>query len=244
MHRFYFESANFNQQTITISDQHEVHHIKDVLRLKTGDELSIFNGLAQEALCVLDVIKESAIVVCVKSIKQASKRSLNLILACAVPKKAKFEFIIEKCTELGVDVIIPLKTKRSDVIYSKDKIALKQQRFQKVAINAAKQCGRQDVPKIYHMTEFKELFLSIPKDAQVLIASLVESSIPLIEAVRALSKNRPIVILIGPEGDFTADEVAFAKAQGTQSISLGNTVLKVDTAAMTSVAFCRFFLYN
>ncbi len=244
MHRFYFHSVDFTKKNISITDKDELHHIKDVLRLKAGDKLSIFNGQNQEALAVISSVKENEIIAVVESVREADKGGARVILCCAVPKKAKFEFIIEKCTELGVHSIIPLRTKRTEVIYSADKNPLKQERFQKVAINASKQCGRIDVPTVHQMTDFKTVFSALPEDALVLIASLTRESIALKDALGKAVDNRPIALFIGPEGDFTAEEVDWALKQGAQSISLGNTILKVDTAAMTSVAFCRYLLYN
>jgi 16S rRNA (uracil1498-N3)-methyltransferase len=95
MHRFYCQHADFSHSTIAITDVNEVHHIKDVLRLKAGDGLCIFNGRNQEAKSLISVVKEREIQVRVQSVREAVKGAIKIILACAVPKKAKFEFIIE-----------------------------------------------------------------------------------------------------------------------------------------------------
>jgi 16S rRNA (uracil1498-N3)-methyltransferase len=244
MHRFYYPNADFSTKSIRINDAHEIHHIKDVLRLKAGDKLCIFNAKNQEASAVISAVKDMEVVAAIESVRQSLQKSTHIILACAVPKKAKFEFIIEKCTELGVDEIIPLKTKRTEVIFSKEKLSPKQERFQKVAINAAKQSGRLDVPKIHAMTNFADALKVLDKQGLALIPSLNGKPQHICKALSDAKAKGVVAVFIGPEGDFTPDEVALAEAAGCVSVSLGDTVLKVDTAAMTTVALCRFLLYN
>ena len=244
MHRFYCSHADFASKIIRINDSHEIHHIKDVLRLKAGDRLGIFNSKNEEALAVITSVKDTEVAVRIESVRQASTGKTKIILACAVPKKAKFEFIIEKCTELGVDEIIPLKTKRTEVIFSKEKLAPKQERFQKVAVNAAKQSGRLNIPKLHPMTSLADALKNLPAQGLALIPSLNGKPQHIRAVLSCADKIVPVTIFIGPEGDFTPDEVAAAQAAGCISVSLGDTVLKVDTAAMTTVALCRFLLYN
>jgi len=142
MYRFYCSDADFSKSPVIITDIHEIHHIKDVLRLKKGSSIQIFNAKSQQADAVIEEIRESAIDVRIQNIKQGSEGTFHIILACAPPKKGKFEFIIEKCTELGVDEIIPLKTRRSEVVFTEDKMSAKISRFDAVAVNAAKQSKR------------------------------------------------------------------------------------------------------
>lgn len=245
MHRSYCPHADLTQKTITITDGREVHHIKDVLRLKAGDEMRVFNGRGQEAQAVITSVKEGQVRADVELFLSAEAvTGPRIILACAVPKKAKFEFIIEKCTELGVDEIIPLKTKRTEVIFSKDKLQSKQERFQKVAVNAAKQCGRLDVPKIHPMTALADVLKSRNPKGMAIIPSLNGKPKHIREVLTGAKPAGEIMVFIGPEGDFTPDEVQAAMDAGCLPVSLGETVLKVDTAAITTVALCKFLLYN
>ena len=245
MHRFYCQHADFTQKTIAITDGHEIHHIKNVLRLKAGDELAVFNGLNQEARVMIVGIKQGEIQARVDALREAAAtEGPKIILACAVPKKAKFELIIEKCTELGVDAIIPLSTARTEVVFSKEKIPAKRERFQKIAVNAAKQCGRPNVPEIYPMTSLGEALRMRGPDTAALIPSLNGTPEYIREVLTSLKKAGTVMVFIGPEGDFTPDEMRLAVEHGCVPVSLGNTVLKVDTAAITTVALCRFFLYN
>lgn len=243
MHRFYCQNADFTRTTIIITDKNELHHIRDVLRLKAGQELAIFNGRNQEALAVITSINATEVKASIQSVKEKSEGSrTKIILACAVPKKAKFEFIIEKCTELGADEIIPLKTKRTEVVFAKDKLAPKQARFQKVAVNAAKQSGRSGVPQIHPMTPLTEVLkLGAQEGTMALIPSLNDRSEHIRDVLMSRPRPKAVVVLIGPEGDFTPDEVKLSIEQGCVPVSLGATVLKVDTAAVSSIALVRFF---
>jgi 16S rRNA (uracil1498-N3)-methyltransferase len=244
MHRFYCPQADFASKTVRISDPHEIHHIKDVLRLKAGDKLCIFNGKNEEGMAVIVSIKDTDVAVRIDSVRQAAAGNTRIILACAVPKKAKFEFIIEKCTELGVDEIIPLKTKRTEVIFSKEKNPAKQERFQKVAVNAAKQCGRLNIPKIHAMMPLADALKNLDPKGIALIPSLNGQPRHIRDVLHPAQEASVITIFIGPEGDFTPDEVELAAAAGCQKVSLGTTVLKVDTAAIFTVALARFLFLD
>ena len=103
MHRFFSPQSNLNSSQITITDSSEIHHMRDVLRLKEGDTVAIFDGSGKEALGKIFRSKKNEIVIAINSVKDLKpSRNVRVILACAIPKKAKFEFIVEKCTEFGV----------------------------------------------------------------------------------------------------------------------------------------------
>ncbi len=240
MHRFYLDKADFSKGLVLITDKEELHHMKNVLRLKKGDLFRVFNGQHQEAEVVVESVSGEGIeakVITVWLMNDAS--ATRIILACAVPKKAKFEFIIEKCTELGVNEIIPLKTKRSDVIYAKEKLSHKQERFIKVAVNAAKQCKRGDIPVIAPMTDLKEVLEKRDRASLAIFPCLVDTPKHIHEVLGLNKDQKTVYIFIGPEGDFTPQEVSMAMDNGCIPVSLGKTVLKVDTAAIAAVAFIR-----
>ena len=97
MYRFYCPEADFSKPSIVITDPHEIHHIKDVLRLKKGSEVCVFNGKGGEALAMIEEVRDTAVRLQVRSVLEKGKEGRpRIILACAVPKKAKFEFILEK----------------------------------------------------------------------------------------------------------------------------------------------------
>ncbi len=242
MHRFYVESANFSQPTIKITDRDEIHHIKDVLRLKKGDKVQVFNGASQEADVIIERLGEDALVVKVGAVRQKPVGGVRIILACAPPKKGKFELIIEKATELGVSEIVPLQTKRTEVIFPQERMKGKLGRFDAVAVNAAKQSKRVDVPKIHPMMSLGDVLKQLDSNGIHVIPSLNGHSTHLRDVLLKADRSKLITIFIGPEGDFTPDEVAQAVKHGCVPVSLGKSVLKVETAAITTVALARFLL--
>ncbi len=240
MYRFYFSDADFKQKTIVIRDSNEIHHIKDVLRLKKGAVVQVFNAQSQEADIVLETVGESQVQGRVQAVRQAKDTGVKIILACAPPKKGKFELIIEKCTELGVDEIIPLQTKRSEVIFSSERMAGKSSRFEAVAMNAAKQSKRVNMPLIHPMTTLAAVLKKLDPQGLNLFPSLHNHPTHIRDVLLKADQTKPVTIFIGPEGDFTPDEVALALAHGCKPVSLGSTVLKVETAAIATVALARF----
>jgi len=244
MYRFYCADADFTKSSITIADTHEIHHIKDVLRFKKGSLVQIFNGRSQEADGTIEQIRENAIVVRVSNVRQKDRSQAKIILACAPPKKGKFEFIIEKCTELGVDEIIPLKTQRTEVIFKADKMAGKLSRFEAVAVNAAKQSKRAKVPHIHPMTSLSQVLQNLDPNGVHLFPSLHNHSKHIVDVLLKADRQKPVTLFIGPEGDFTPDELELAVQHGCVPVSLGDTVLKVETAAIAAVALVKFLCRN
>jgi len=244
MYRFYCPDADFSKSPVVITDIHEIHHIKDVLRLKKGSLIQIFNAKFQQADTVIEEIKESAIYVRLQSIKQSGEQQPHIILACAPPKKGKFEFIIEKCTELGVDEIIPLKTKRTEVVFTEDKMSAKISRFKAVAVNASKQSKRIKLPHIHPMISLPQVLQNLDPNGVHLFPSLHDHPSHITDVLLKADKKAPVTIFIGPEGDFTPDEVELAIKHGCVPVSLGDTVLKVETAALVTVALVKFLCRN
>ncbi|MGE0267229.1 MAG: 16S rRNA (uracil(1498)-N(3))-methyltransferase [Candidatus Omnitrophota bacterium] len=241
MHSFYTPQLSEKSQTIILDDPDEIHHLKDVLRLKAGQAIQLFNGRSHKAEGVISDMASTQISIRVDKITEERPALPLLILACAVPKKGKFETIIEKTTELGVDEIIPLRTKNTEVIFKSEKLILKTQRFQKIALNAAKQSKRSTIPIIHPMTDFERAVPMLLKRSVVIIPSLTDNRTKIIPALENLNSPAAVSCLIGPEGDFTPQEYALAHTSGCLPVSLGQTILKVETAAITSVAITRLF---
>ena len=240
MYRFYLANADFAQKKLTITDSNEIHHIKDVLHLKKGEVIQIFNSKNQEANLIIDALSDGNIKVNVQGVREAIMSKVKIVLVCAPPKKDKFEWIIEKCTELGVDEIIPLKTKRSEVIFTTERMTSKLARFEKVIISAAKQSKRINMPKIYSMMELSQVLKGLDPKGVHLFPSLNGHPKHIKDALLENPDVKQVTIFIGPEGDFTPDEVRMAQEAGCVAVSLGNTVLKVETAAIAAVSFARF----
>ncbi len=240
MHRFYQDINLEKNSSVTLTDASEVHHLKNVLRLTSGDPLQIFNG-AMEAQCEIQSIDSQGVKI--KIVKVVHQESLKpvIILACAIPKRGKFETIIEKTTELGVDEIIPLQTERTEIIIKPDRLPSKMARYEKVAINAAKQSRRATVPVIHPVTGFKDCIEELIQRSTVLMPSLSGEVKDLKSVLPGIDVDQNLSVLVGPEGDFTSSEYSHAHNAGCHPVSIGQTVLKVETAAIATVGFCRLF---
>ena len=242
MHRFYFPHSDFSSPDITLTDPEEIHHLQDVLRLKKGAAVSLFNGHGDEAQGVIASVGRVKIVVAIQSVAHLTRPRPGILLACSLPKKSKFEWIVEKATELGVAEIIPLQTERTEIILKGEKEAKKIARFEQVAVSACKQSQNPFLPEIHGAMDLFEAVDFLMNQAVVLMPSLQGERKPLVPILSHLAGQRPIAFLIGPEGDFTDEEYAYAHTQGCVPITLGPTILKVETAAITVVACARQIL--
>ncbi|RKY30906.1 MAG: hypothetical protein DRP74_05975 [Candidatus Omnitrophota bacterium] len=241
MHRFYIPSPNINQDKICLSAKKQLHHIKDVLRLKVNNKLIIFDDKAREFKVIVEQLSKENIIFKIQG--QLMKKSLNkmsLTIACAIPKKSKMDEIVDKLTQLGVERIIPMLTKRVVVKLSADKKLLKQARWKKVAIAAAQQSQRKKLPSIDEIKHIKEVLSEAKKFDLKLIPNLTEKSRTLRET---LDQTRPenILVLIGPEGDFTSEEIRLAEQAGFLPLTLGEQVLRVETAAVAIAGFINLY---
>ncbi len=237
MNRFYVSPESILSDKVIISERETLHHLRDVLRLEVNDALVAFDGKGRECFGFLEKISFREATVRIKEIRQSCKETeFNVTLAIAIPKKKRMDYLIEKCTELGVDTIIPLKTERTVVDIKEDSEAGRINRWEKLAIEAAEQSGRVFLPEIRRITAFQEALRQV-KDYDLSVLFCLEAkerkSLP-----QALSgfKGVRILAFVGPEGDFTPEEIYLAQEAGCVFGSLGKTVLKVDTAAIAIMA--------
>ena len=237
MHRFYSGNGDFRGDTITIKDPAEIHHLGHVLRLKKGDPVELFNEKGEEASGRITGLSGDRVLIRIDSRKRGHRgHAGTVILACAVPKKSKFESIIEKCTELGIDQVLPMVTDRTEVKFPPEKVLQKQERYHTVAVNAAKQSQRSNVPTVFPPTRFQDILGQIDEGDLALICATGGSRKKIPDALHLRKDPKRIFILIGPEGDFTPDELREAKKAGCVAVALGEHVLKVDTAAIVAVS--------
>lgn len=250
--RIYCPPENITRNTIIILDKGQIRHLSQVMRLKVGGELRIFDGQSREYDCVINAIASDRVTLAIQGVKKiAEDKSLSICLACAIPKRAKIDFIIEKAVELGVDRIIPLQTERTIVKVSHESAKRKLKRWQAIAREAAKQCGRITLPVIEPVALFKDALGKIKEYDLSLIPNLGTDTRNINEIISNFSRcsgmplkagnGRSIIIFIGPEGDFSESEIALSRAAGCRGVSLGDLTLKVDTAAIATIAFLRLF---
>jgi len=238
MNRFFCAEPFIFEDTILIKDKDKVRHIKLVLRLTPKEEVLVFDKHGVEYYCVIQKIAEEvALKVKAKRLPDKNNPEVNLTIACAIPKKAKFDDIVDKLTQLGVAKIIPLMTQRVVVRLDRKKAENRLKRWRKIAESAAQQSQRNNIPVIGEVQKFKEI-LRVAKDFDLrLIPTLSGPRKPLPEVFSLPASD--ILVLIGPEGDFSDEELAAAKVAGFIPITLGDLVLRVDTAAVAIAAIIK-----
>jgi len=240
MYCFRCNRKDISGKNIILDDKKVLHHIKDVLRLKADSKLLVFDDAGNEYKCVVAEISADKIRLEVKNTVRPAAARIKLAVACAIPKKAKMDEIIDKLTQLGVDRIIPLETERVIVKLDRNKKIDRQRRWQRIAESASKQCHRNIVPVIEPVKNMKEVLEEAADYDLKLMPHLEERARSLKEAcLRARARN--ILVFIGPEGDFSPQEVRMAEKSGCFPITLGKNVLRVDTAAIAVASFIMLY---
>ena len=243
MSRFFVPKDAVRGNSIIIGGK-EAHHIIDVMRLAPLDKIVAFDGSGREYAGFIKEIKRGSVSVEIVETRTPSgpERS-KITLIQALPKKEKMDYIVEKATELGAYSIIPVTTQRTIPRWDTSKKTAQVDRWNKIAKEASKQCGRLDIPSIEGILDFPEAIKAAADQDLKLIAALTDDVIRLKDALSGFSGGK-IAIAIGPEGDFTPNEVRQAREAGFKAISLGPRVLKSDTAGLAGLAILNYELSN
>ena len=221
-----------------ISDWAQLHHLKDVLRLKVKDEVEIADSAGNCYAGVITAIGKKQAEVRVALKEAAREAAVILTIACAIPKGGRFDDTVDFLTQLGVERIIPMRTERVVVKLDDIKAAEKHRRWLKIAQSAAQQSRRNKVPDIGPVTDFKDIVSGAKDYGLKLIPHLTGERKPIRE-ILGESPAKNIIVLIGPEGDFTPEEVALALDNGFLPVSLGDTVLRVAAAAIAVAGYIK-----
>lgn len=242
MHCFYCEPNNVSEGQISITGS-DVNHIKNVLRMRIGEELMVCDGTGMEYTCQIADFPAGEVELSVLKVEKASTElPVRLKLYQGLPKKDKMELIIQKAVELGAVEIIPVMTKRCIVKLEDDKKeAKKLERWQAIAESAAKQSGRGILPAVSRVLNYKEAIKTACTEGMALIPyEMAEGMRSLKEAAEKASKQQVISVFIGPEGGFEEAEVEFAKEQGVIPVSLGKRILRTETAGFTTLSILMY----
>jgi 16S rRNA (uracil1498-N3)-methyltransferase len=231
--RFFAPPGAFNVNTVTLTAD-EARHLRDVLRLKAGEEVYVFNGLGHEYRCTISETKRDAAELRIEAEVEPAKpeSQLQLNLCVALLKGEKFDLVVQKTTELGVKKIIPLTTRYADIHLRDQSDATKRvARWQRIALEAAKQSGRAFVPEISMPVTFEAL------EVQGLGIMFSER-----QGVGLDSLTKPaqtVTALIGSEGGWSDEELASAQARNFHVVTLGGRVLRAETAAIAVTALLQ-----
>jgi len=248
MHRFYIPAENWNLDALQL-DEAESHHALDVVRLKQGDRAVVFNGKGAEATVEITAVHKHG--VDLRRIHDAKTAPLTskITLAQAIPKGKNMDLIVQKATELGAGAIAPLLSERTVIQYEAGEGEKKREKWQGVAIEAAKQCGQNWLPEIHNPKSPKDFFQANPRFDLMLIASLQPDSLHFKKVLAeyiAANQKKPanVLVLVGPEGDFTPAEISLAKSHGCRPITLGPIVLRTETAAIYTMSILGYELLS
>jgi 16S rRNA (uracil1498-N3)-methyltransferase len=246
MHRFYILPENWDLRSLILRDS-EAHHARDVLRMKRGDRVVVFNGRGREITAeIVDLAKHE---VRLRRLQENETPPLRcrITLGQAIPKGKNMDLIVQKAVEIGAVEIAPLISERTIVDLGPKEAEQKQVKWQQVAIEAAKQCGQNWLPAVHRPRKLKQFFSEESSHDLRLIGSLQPDALHLKQILndwRERHGDRPsrVLMMVGPEGDFTPAELALAKTHGCLPITLGPIILRVETAAIYCLSVLSYEL--
>ena len=260
MHRFYLPPENWNPAALLLRDS-EAHHARHVLRFKVGDKAVLFNGRGREITA--EAVEVGRAEIRFRKLHESETPPLRcrITLGQAIPKGKNMDLIVQKAVEIGAAEIAPLISKRTIVDLDAEEASQKQAKWQQTAIEAAKQCGQNWLPQVRTPRKLKDFFSSVaavydrrsegPSKTMAfdlrLIGSLQSDAQHLKEILTTYVQERGdrptnVLMLIGPEGDFTPAELALARSHGCQPITLGPIILRVETAAIYCLSVLSYEL--
>lgn len=243
MYQFFVEDTQISESTVTIEGS-DVNHIKNVLRMKRGEKVRIssnsgrnyFGEIAElsDGMVLVDILEECA---------DGTELLNKIYLFQGLPKSDKMELIIQKAVELGTYEVIPVAMKNCVVKLEEKKAASKVARWQEIAKSAAKQSKRSLIPTVEMPISYKEALAKAAELDVVLVPYENERGMAATrEAIEQIRPGQSIGIFIGPEGGFADAEIAMAKEQGMQLISLGKRILRTETAGLATLSILMYHL--
>ncbi len=239
MHKFFVEENQINNSQIKIIND-DYNHIINVLRMKKGDSLLITNKKTQETFnCIVTEITPNEVLCDIVNIENKNvEMNVNVDIFQGLPKADKMEYIIQKCVELGVHKIVPVNMKYCIAkIKDEDK---KNVRWNKISEVAAKQCKRNLIPKIEKSISFNQLLSEVKKYDLAIVAYENEDNVTIKDVLVKRKKPKNIAVIIGPEGGLSIDEIEDLSKSGSKIVSLGNRILRTETAPIAVLSMINY----
>ena len=242
MQRFFVEPHQID------GDRHEIHitgsdvnHIKNVLRMKTGDKVYLSNGSDLEYECSLLEWTDDTILAKIEDVHgMETELPVKITLYQGLPKGDKMEMIVQKAVELGVAEIVPVAMKRCVVKLDAKKAAKKVSRWNTIALSAAKQAKRGIIPEVREVRNFKDILEEVQDIEFMLVPYEEAKGMQASKELISQAKGKKSIGIIGPEGGFEKEEIEQLKAAGGQTMSLGKRILRTETAGMTVLSILMF----
>jgi 16S rRNA (uracil1498-N3)-methyltransferase len=226
LHRFFIAPSLIRGKEIVATDKDLINQLKNVLRLKNGDEVLFLDGSGKEYKTVIKQLSNSVIdAEIVETLENKNEPELKITLYQSLCKKDKFEWILQKGTEVGISAFAPIITERTE------KTGLNVERAEKILKEAAEQSERGIIPKLFEIEKFGEVIKRIEGEK-----ILLDRSGENIKTYTLIANRYTLSLFVGPEGGWTEEELKLAKNSGAKIISLGPRVLRTETAGMVSAA--------
>lgn len=243
MHHFFVTPEQVKGEHIYIEGS-DVNHIKNVLRMKIGEELGISDGNNKKYLCEIESMTSEEVCVAIKEEQRGdTELPSKIYLFQGLPKSDKMELIVQKAVELGAYEIIPVVTKRAVVKLDAKKASKKVERWNSIAEGGAKQSGRNVIPKVTDVMTWKEAMeYAKALDVVLIPYELAEGMQETRDIIAQIQSGQSIGIFIGPEGGFETAEVENAMEHGAKPITLGKRILRTETAGLTTLSILMYHL--
>lgn len=239
MDRFFLSPDSWTPDELRLGGE-EGHHAVRVMRKKAGDRVEVFDGAGRWARGEVREVQRAELTILVDEEGMSEPLKPQLHLAVAIPKGKTMDLVVQKAVELGVNGIQPLTTRHTVVKVSAEEAVEKSRKWQRVALEACKQCGQNFLPEVKTVKPLG-MFLREVKTGASLVASLAPGALPVREKLEAVPGNcEALTFLVGPEGDFAKEEIEEALAQGFEPVSLGEIVLRVETACLFLASSARY----
>lgn len=244
MYQFFVEPQQIQDRTIIITGS-DVNHIRNVLRMKPGEEIAVSNGLdGKEYRCGIESFTQDEVICTLRFVKEEGvELTSRIFLFQGLPKADKMELIVQKAVELGVYEIIPVVVRRCVVKLDEKKAAGKIARWQGIAEAAAKQSKRAVIPNVHpvmHMKEAVERARSM--DVRLIPYELAGDMGRTKAIIETVKPGKDIAVFIGPEGGFEESEVRMATEAGIEPVTLGRRILRTETAGLTVLSWLMYHL--
>lgn len=244
MYQFFVEPTQIQDKKIIITGG-DVNHIKNVLRLKIGEEIAVRNGVdGKEYRCGIEAFTQDSVICTLRFIREEGvELPSKIYLFQGIPKADKMELIIQKSVELGVFEVIPVAVKRCVVKLDEKKAAAKINRWQGIAEAAAKQCKRGIVPVVREPMSMKEaVAYAHGMDVKLIPYELADDMAHTKKIIEAIRPGESVAIFIGPEGGFEESEIAEALEAGIEAVTLGKRILRTETAGLVVLSWLMYHL--
>lgn len=229
--RIYIESKDIND-SIEIKDKGLIHKIRNVLRLKKGDSLYVFDGQGSEYQCRIEAIAKKSVLIKRESLsKSSSAQNRRIILGFPLVKEDKIDFILQKATELGVDGFIPFVCERSLKVKISDQ---KLKRWERIIIEALRQSERLWMPSLEEVLDFQEI-VNVSYKVKIAVSVKGEKISSVLDG-----QEEEILILVGPEGGFSPSEYSKLEDSNFKFLKLSSHILRVETASIFSVGLVNY----